>query len=522
MSHLYYRLTDTTDPEERLEDAALYKALHDVYGRGLTLVPQDADAPKDGLLLGRGRVSEFHTDNLLSPPNLPYWKDPAFTEHISRSFIITDLEGAEKEVKRLHADGKDAFLKSTRQKHFVGRINTDQSFYEEMDGIIYSFIDRKDCLMVQEAVDMQYEHRFLVMNGKVVTHSPVAWHLTPMSREWIRSETQMNVGDIHYQNPKTHQARYSPKATQRMLQKAQLIADASDTKNLCIDLAILGDDLENGQIELIEFNPMQPGGVGLYACDPARIADAVWAAMDPELQEKVSMRRDGLLPAGFPAMEKKGEVKRHPALKHLIDDDEPEGEDFTSIEDEEFQDFDEQDQNPRPQICPELIRFSRDLGHIAPMLLIDDLLKDHGEEIARRGAQDLNSMIDHAFEDYKYHARLMDWMKGKTSTVALREIFTEAMNSSATYWSDSGVADRIDTLDSASLHIEGHAEAILEMEDIRQLAISLGARFTDISLDEDLSKSYSWCESRTYNMSPSEKVRYAQAVAEKSEDYPSP
>jgi len=60
MSHLYYQLTETTDPEERLEDAALYKALYDTFGRGLTLVPGDAPAPEDGLFLGRGKRNEYH------------------------------------------------------------------------------------------------------------------------------------------------------------------------------------------------------------------------------------------------------------------------------------------------------------------------------------------------------------------------------------------------------------------------------------------------------------------------------
>lgn len=295
MSHLYYRLTSTEDPEERLEDAVLYKAMHDTFGKGLTMVDMGDPAPMNGLFLGRGKNRELWQKNILGQPGMKYWEDPAFQNGITRSFVVTDLSGAEEEIKRLHADGKDAFLKSTKQKHFIGRVDQGETIHEALDGMVYSFMDIENCLMVQEAVEMSYERRFLVMNGQVITQSPVAWHLTPMSRSWIQEDTGFSAEDMHYKTPRSREAFCSPEGTDRMTSFAQKIADASENPHLCIDLAIIGDDPAKDPIELIEFNPMQPGAVGLYACDPKKVAEAVWDAMEPELRKIVAARKEGAI-----------------------------------------------------------------------------------------------------------------------------------------------------------------------------------------------------------------------------------
>jgi len=338
MSHLYYRLTKTEDPEERLEDAVLYKAMHDTFGKGLTMVEMDDPAPMDGLFLGRGKNRELWQKNILGQPGMKYWEDPAFQNAITRSFVVTDLSGAEEEIERLHAEGKDAFLKSTKQKHFIGRVDQGQTIHEALDGMVYSFMDIENCLMVQEAMEMSYERRFLVMNGKVVTQSPVAWHLTPMSRSWIQEDTGFSAEEMHYKTPQSREARFSPEGTARMTAFAQKIADASDNPHLCIDLAIIGDDPAKDPIELIEFNPMQPGAVGLYACDPKRVAEAVWGAMEPELREIVAARKDGaFVEAPLPLMTGAEMVENLSPLAKKIFGDSPGGlsalaEDFDDLQ----------------------------------------------------------------------------------------------------------------------------------------------------------------------------------------------
>jgi len=538
MSHLYYRLSETTDPEERLEDAALYKALHDVYGGGLTLVPNDAPSPEDGLFLGRGKKSEYNSKNLLGEPGMPYWEDPAFQGGINRSFIVTDLNGAQMEVERLHAEGKDAFLKSTRQKHFVRRIDQDQSFSEGMNGMEFSFMDRENCLMVQEAVEMKYERRFLVMNGKVVTHSPVAWHLTPMSRSSIKDETGLSTEDLHYATPRDHTARFSPTATARMLAVAQSVADASDNPHLCIDLAIIGDDIENDPIEVIEFNPMQPGAVGLYACDPSKIAEAVWDAMDPELQMMVQQRRDGLIPAGFedPASAKMSPAEMatnvHPVVQNMLGGEETLSRAFSKLhEDAEAMrgtlderidaHVDERENMKEPagkMITRDVIRAARNMRSVTPLLIADDLYLEQDRKTARQGILDLMMMIDLALRDRGYRENLQAWLGGETSTIELRELFAGALNDGKTYWNDEDVAHRIDILDSASLHVKDHVFEISYMEDIRQLAIEFGARFSVIKEDKDLSKSYAWCGGEQDNMDLSALRRLDEALADRRED----
>jgi hypothetical protein len=301
MKNLYYRLAKVEDPEETIEDAAMFKALYDEFGAGLTVVPRDKPAPKDGLFLGRGKRNEFFTKPF-AKETIRYWEDQAFRESISRQFLVTDLEGAEKEVERLHAEGKDAFLKSTKTKEMVGKAPCGKSFTDALGDWIWSFIDKPDCLMVQERVDMSYERRFMVMNGKVVTQSPVAWHLTPLSRSHVYDETGFNVEDLHYPTPDSREARYSPAGTHRMTCFAQDIADRSIYDHFCIDLAILGDNPEKDPIEIIEYNPMQPGGVGLFACSPYKIAAAVREALSPELLAIVEARQAGEIPPGEPPM----------------------------------------------------------------------------------------------------------------------------------------------------------------------------------------------------------------------------
>lgn len=368
MSHLYYRLTKTEDPEERLEDAVLYKAMHDTFGKGLTMVDMDEPAPMDGLFLGRGKNRELWQKNILGQPGMKYWEDPAFQNAITRSFVVTDLSGAEEEIKRLHAEGKDAFLKSTKQKHFVGRVDQGETIHEALGGMVYSFMDIENCLMVQEAVEMSYERRFLVMNGKVVTQSPVAWHLTPMSRSWIQEETGFSVEDVHFMTPQSRQPMISTDGTARMTAFAQEIADASDNPHLCIDIAIIGDDPSKDPMELIEFNPMQPGAVGLYGCDPKRVAEAVWDAMEPELRAAVAARRKGI-DLETPERKLSGAemVNNLPGLAKAIFVNNPEGlhdlaedfdrlhgndEDAPSEEDIAFEDFEFEDAPEKDDATP--------------------------------------------------------------------------------------------------------------------------------------------------------------------------
>lgn len=58
MHHIGFRLSDNPDPEERLEEAALWKAMHDHYGsERITPLLSDDEAPADWILFGRQKGS---------------------------------------------------------------------------------------------------------------------------------------------------------------------------------------------------------------------------------------------------------------------------------------------------------------------------------------------------------------------------------------------------------------------------------------------------------------------------------
>jgi hypothetical protein len=153
--------------------------------------------------------------------------------------------------------------------------------------MVYSFIDRPDCLMVQEFVTMRNERRFFVIDGQVVTNSPVAIHLTPLDRDRLQQQTGHPVDELHFETPQSREPRHDPVLSSKMENFAAMVAEKSDMRHMIVDVA----ELEYGHIEVIEFNPCQPGGYGLYACDPYAIAAASRAFLPADLAAEVARRK---------------------------------------------------------------------------------------------------------------------------------------------------------------------------------------------------------------------------------------
>ena len=261
---LYYRLCETTDPEERVEDAAMWKALHDEFGDEISLVGNDDPVPEDGYLFGRGkRWSAEETKVVLPVPDyLPYWTDPAFLRTCGRSFKVCDYEGAVAEVKRLHDEGKDAFVKAVESKLLTAKVPRGVSLDNALGDMIYSFLDMPASLMVQEFVDMAYERRFVCINREIITYSPVAAHLTPIDAIY---------GYAHFRRPSDRRPwTWDENLASRMYETADNLAKTMATPHAVIDLAV-----SNGAIIPIEFNPLRIGQFGLYVCNVREIARAV-------------------------------------------------------------------------------------------------------------------------------------------------------------------------------------------------------------------------------------------------------
>lgn len=119
MNKVTFRMTDNKDPEERLEEAALWKALHDEYGDDISLTD---DRPT----FGRGKRNDAGN-------YLQYWTDPAFLSRANREFRLCALRDAESAVADLHSRGKGALIKSTQEKYFIERFPVGSDFHENMD-----------------------------------------------------------------------------------------------------------------------------------------------------------------------------------------------------------------------------------------------------------------------------------------------------------------------------------------------------------------------------------------------------
>lgn len=252
----YFRFSGTMDPEERLEEAALWKALHDLLEARIEPLAPGSVGVHGVPVIGRPRRCEETAE-------LRYWEDPAFLDHCGRPFTVCRFEdGLRGAVEALHAAGLGAFVKSTRAKHFIARIPVGTSIQEAFGDMAFSFIDGP-ALMVQELCQVRYEHRFFVVARKVVTHTPNAAHLTPLDAP----------GCFSFETPADREPSLFY-AGGFLRGVAEQVARRMRTPDAVIDCALI-----NGKPAVVELNPMILGGVGLFACDVRRLAVAMAAKM---------------------------------------------------------------------------------------------------------------------------------------------------------------------------------------------------------------------------------------------------
>lgn len=246
-----FRLTDNLDPEERLEEAALWKAVYDASGGTAVTV-----TGKEPATFGRLQRSE-------GQPPLPYWGDPAFLREAQREFSVLTLAEADEAVRRLHDSGVGAFLKSTRSKHaiFVCPVGTD--LRAVMGEMVYSFIDGGPALMVQELASVEYEWRFFCVDRQIVTDSTNHPSLTPLDFPMLRA----------FRSPNDEWSRRDAELVRRdLLPVAERIARDMQVPTAIIDCAYI-----NGRPGCVELNPLRLGQAGLFACDVRALAAAALA-----------------------------------------------------------------------------------------------------------------------------------------------------------------------------------------------------------------------------------------------------
>lgn len=275
---IYYRLSDTTDPEERLEDAALMKALKDELGPDLAVLDakntnenlKELGIGAEDVILGRHqRWQGPHPGRQLAPPFLAYWDDPAFLAAAGRTVVPCTFDQANAEVARLHGEGKDAFIKSTTTKEFTSLVKRGSTIHDVADALIYSWLDHdRPVLLVQEAVEMRYEHRFAVMGRQIVSHSPVMIPLTPLDAAWT-------TGMVAF-SPISTKLEHRPDIVAKLKQHARQLAQALEVESCIIDCCMIGDEPA-----AIELNALSVGQFGLYGMNVRELAQGVVAILLP-------------------------------------------------------------------------------------------------------------------------------------------------------------------------------------------------------------------------------------------------
>lgn len=259
----------TNDPEELVELSLMWKSLHEVYGDKIMLLGQKETPEDNDIIFGLPTMKQrVFSNNWLSED---YHEIDAFRQKVSRAFRVCDYEGAEDFVKFLSYKGKGAFIKSVNQKEYTGSGEAGQSLVDIMGAHAISFCDRRGkSLIVQEKVSFSHEYRCVVVDGEVVTSSPVLHKATPfdVTHPAFRG---LDPSEILFADPKLDYGDFvhEPGLTGEMLAMADEIASGSNMVSGTIDIGLM-----NGKdIEPIEMNIGWPGHYGLFLCDPRVIAE---------------------------------------------------------------------------------------------------------------------------------------------------------------------------------------------------------------------------------------------------------
>lgn len=254
-----FRLSSNPDPEERLEEAALWKAMHDEYGDEISPLEEADKSPSEFWTFGR-QLRNDYSKRAVSD-YLPYWEDPAFLKRCNRVFELCNVNDVASRVSRIHAQGKGAFLKSTRSKHFIAKVPVGVDPMEEIGAMVFSFIDGGPELMVQELCEVRFEYRFFVIDRRVICGSPTQWALTPL-------DFPLPHGTV-YETPQSTERIIDPILVSDLQCVAEDIASDMRCPHASVDCALIND-----APGVVEFNPMRLGQLGLYAADVRSLARA--------------------------------------------------------------------------------------------------------------------------------------------------------------------------------------------------------------------------------------------------------
>lgn len=253
------------DREEALESEAAQKALQAILGDRIEIV---GEFPAD-VTHAFGRKPEnwwpLPKDQAYPGPEqraTPYWEWEAFQAHARRSVTLCDLESAGERTAEIHAAGKDAFAKST-YKFWSGVIRQGKTFSRSIGELAFSFMDRAPCLLVQEKVEIRFEYRIFVVDGRPVTGAGAIMEHTPNDNEdTFDPKVREHIGG--------DDVTADPELAARYVAFAERVAPLMPYGTFDMDVALI-----DGEIGIVEVNPLDFGQVGLFACDADALALAI-------------------------------------------------------------------------------------------------------------------------------------------------------------------------------------------------------------------------------------------------------
>jgi hypothetical protein len=120
--------------------------------------------------------------------------------------------------------------------------------------------------LVQEFVEMTYEYRLFVVDGRVVTGAGCIPWKTPLDNTALYDPDMVeHRGDTDLAGPQISNLRLD-----QYLAFASEAVDQLGGGTFVLDVAMI-----DGQVGIVELNPMRLGQVGLYAADVRALVDAV-------------------------------------------------------------------------------------------------------------------------------------------------------------------------------------------------------------------------------------------------------
>ncbi len=266
MPRIVFRPYRGDDREERIESDAAQTALSALLPDRLEIVD---DIPIDAThVFGRTPANWWRQPSTLVYPapehqKVDYYRWPGFIEHAGRPVTLHDFDGAGARVAELHASGKDAFVKATRDKYYTGIVPAGTALTRHLGDLAYSFMDTPNCLMVQPCVQMTREYRIFVVDGEAVTgagnvtsHTPDA-NISPFN-------------PIISARPSEDVCAHDVEVVETYLAFADEVIPKMPVSTFVLDVAMI-----EGAPGVVEINPLHLGQVGLFGCDVRRLAHAV-------------------------------------------------------------------------------------------------------------------------------------------------------------------------------------------------------------------------------------------------------